>query len=89
MLKYTVKLRSYLLCGCVTAYHGMACAMHTPFHDMLPHNRIINNDIISPHVLTQIYEGRLISNVHSEISRKRDHVFKQKKVGSTNILAKN
>ena len=28
------------------------------------------------------YEGRLISNAHSEISRKRDHVFKQKKVGS-------
>ena len=29
-----------------------------------------------------IYEGRLISNAHSEISRKRDHVFKQTKVGS-------
>jgi hypothetical protein len=28
------------------------------------------------------YEGRLISNAHSEISRKRDHVFKQMKVGS-------
>ena len=28
------------------------------------------------------YEGRLISNEHSEISRKRDHVFKEKKVGS-------
>ena len=27
------------------------------------------------------YEGRLISNAHSEISRKRDHVFKQTKVG--------
>ena len=27
-------------------------------------------------------EGRLISNAHSEISRKRDHVFKQRKVGS-------
>ena len=25
---------------------------------------------------------RLISNAHSEISRKRDHVFKQRKVGS-------
>jgi len=25
---------------------------HTPFHDMLPHNRIINNDVISPNVLT-------------------------------------
>ena len=29
-----------------------------------------------------IYKGRLISNAHSEISRKRDHVFKQTKVGS-------
>ena len=29
-----------------------------------------------------LYEGRLISNAHSEISRKRDHVFKQTKVGS-------
>ena len=28
------------------------------------------------------YEGRLISNAHSEISMKRDHVFKQTKVGS-------
>ena len=31
---------------------------------------------------TQSYEGRLISNAHSEISRKRDHVFTQTKVGS-------
>jgi hypothetical protein len=30
----------------------------------------------------QYYEGRLISNAHSEISIKRDHVFKQTKVGS-------
>jgi len=28
------------------------------------------------------YEGRLISNARSEISRKRDHVFKQTKAGS-------
>jgi len=28
------------------------------------------------------YEGRLISNAHSEISKKRDHVFKQTEVGS-------
>ena len=25
---------------------------HTPFHDMLPHNRIIDNDVISPNILT-------------------------------------
>ena len=46
MLKHSVKLRRYLLCGCVAACHGMACvlhavqnvqhATHTPFHDMLP-----------------------------------------------------
>ena len=62
MLKYSVKLSRYLLCGFVKACHGMACmlravqnalhAAHMPFHDMLPHNRIINNDLISPIVLT-------------------------------------
>jgi uncharacterized membrane protein YjjB (DUF3815 family) len=58
MLKHSVKLRHYLLCGCVAACHGMVCVLyavqnahyttHTPFHDMLPHNRIINNDLNSP-----------------------------------------
>ena len=62
MLKHSVELRRYLLCGCVAARHGMACvlyavqnaqhATHTPFHDMLPHNRIINKDAIPPNVLT-------------------------------------
>ena len=33
-------------------------------------------------VADYFYEGRLISNAHSKISRKRDHVFKQMKVGS-------
>ena len=47
MLKHLVKLSRYLLCGCVAQH-----ATHTPFHDMLPHNRIINNDLISPTVLT-------------------------------------
>jgi hypothetical protein len=61
ILKYSMKLRRYLLCGCVAACHGMACMLyavqntqhttHTQFHDMLPHNRIINNDVISPNVL--------------------------------------
>jgi hypothetical protein len=59
MLKHSVELRRYLLCGCVAACHGMACvlpdvhATHTQFHDMLTHNRIIN-DVISPNILTQI-----------------------------------
>ena len=54
-LKHSVKLRRYLLCGCVAACRGIHSAQHTthtPFHDMLPHNRIINNDVISPNVLT-------------------------------------
>jgi hypothetical protein len=60
-LKHSVKLRCYLLCGCVRACHGMACVLdavqnaqhviHTPFHDMLSHNRIINKDVISSNVL--------------------------------------
>ena len=67
MLKQPVKLRSYLLCGCVAACHGMPFVLHAvqmrlirilhsmqPFHDMLPHNRIINNDVISPNVLTEM-----------------------------------
>jgi hypothetical protein len=55
MLKHSVKLRRYLLCGCVAACHGMACILHTthtPFHDMLSHNCIINKDVILPNVLT-------------------------------------
>ena len=36
MLKYSVKFSRYLLCG--------LCG------SMLPHNRIINNDVISPNV---------------------------------------
>ena len=34
------------------AVHSAQHATHTPFHDILPHNRIINNDVISPNVLT-------------------------------------
>ena len=48
MLKRPVKLCRYLLCGCVAACHET----HTPLYDMLPHNRLINNDVISPNVLT-------------------------------------
>jgi hypothetical protein len=62
MLKHSVKLRRYLLRGCVAACRGMACVLcavqnaqhttHTPFNDMLPHNRVINIDVISPNILT-------------------------------------
>ena len=40
VLKYSVKLRRYLLYGFVAA----CCSM-------LPHNRIIHDDVISPNVL--------------------------------------
>ena len=29
-LKHSVKLRRYLLCGCVAACHGVACVFHVP-----------------------------------------------------------
>ena len=48
MLQHSVELHNYLLCSCVAAGHGMACVLH----DMLPHNRIINNDVIPPNVVT-------------------------------------
>ena len=44
MLKHSAKLRRYLLCCCVAACHGMACVLHA--------THIINNDVISPNVLT-------------------------------------
>jgi len=58
MLKHSVKLRHYILFGDVTACHRAACVLcaqhktHTSLCDMLPHNRIINNDAFSPSVLT-------------------------------------
>ena len=42
ILKPSVKLRRYLLRGCVAACHGIACvlhAKHTSFRDMLIHNK--------------------------------------------------
>ena len=63
-LKNSVKLRRYLLCGCVAACHRMACVFyavhsaqhttHTPFYEMLPHNPIINNGVISPLTLERL-----------------------------------
>ena len=57
VLKRSVKLGRYLLCGCVAACHGMVCVLHAvhathiPFYGMLPHICIIN-DVIPPNVLT-------------------------------------
>ena len=42
MLKHSIKLRRYLLCGCVAACHGMACVLHAVqnAHSM-QHTRIV------------------------------------------------
>jgi len=37
---------------------------------------LINKGGMLQQVIKELYEGRLISNAHSEVSRKRDHVFK-------------
>ena len=50
------------------------------------HHHEVRNLLYMQHMVYIIlklhYEERLISNAHSEVSRKRDHVFKQTKVGS-------
>jgi hypothetical protein len=45
MLKHSVKLRRYLLSGCVAACHGMACVLHAVYATH-------NNNVISLKVLT-------------------------------------
>jgi len=37
-----VKLRCYLLCGCVAACHGMACVLYA-VHSTQPHNKELHN----------------------------------------------
>ena len=37
-LKYTVKLRRYLLCGCVAACQGMACVLYAVQNATLSHS---------------------------------------------------
>jgi len=34
MLKHSMELRRYLLCGCVATCHGMACCMLCILHSM-------------------------------------------------------
>ena len=45
ILKHSVKLRRYLLCGGVAARPSMAC------WDMLPHHRVTNYDVTLLNVL--------------------------------------
>ena len=68
LLKYSVKLRRFILCGDVAACCGMACVLfvvrtvtqsaqqtaHTQFHDMLSHLHTIYNDVILLTVLTEV-----------------------------------
>ena len=63
-LKHWVKLRRYvyLLCGCVAA----CCSM-------LPHNRVINNDVISPNVLSK-YDFSQVQCKLPDDSRRPEHV---------------
>ena len=35
ILKHSVELRRYLLCGCVAACHGMACVLHAAQHSRI------------------------------------------------------
>jgi hypothetical protein len=62
ILKHSVKLCPYRLCGGVAACLGVACVLcavqnssqhttHTPHCDMLPHHQITYNDVILPSVL--------------------------------------
>ena len=39
LLKNSVKLRRYLLCGCVAACHEMACVLHAVHSATQPHNK--------------------------------------------------
>ena len=48
-----VKVRRYGLCGCVAACYikWCVCCAHTPpwtCYNMLPHNRIVHNDVLLP-----------------------------------------
>ena len=63
IVKHSVKLHCYLLCGGVTACLGRACVLcavqskssaHTPYWDMLPHHRITNKDVTLLNVLISI-----------------------------------
>ena len=53
ILKYSVKLRRYLLCGGVAAYPGMAC-VRTPYQDKLANHRKTNKDVTLLNILISI-----------------------------------
>ena len=63
VLKYSVKLQRYILCGFVAACLSMWLSLFVQTQSkvqswgvclkaLLPHNPIINNNVISPNVLT-------------------------------------
>jgi hypothetical protein len=87
-LKHSVKLRRYLLCGCVAACHAVACVLcrmqtlshsaqhttHTPFHDMLPHNSIINNDVIFNRMFQRKYNFSQVQYKLPDDGRRPKHL---------------
>ena len=60
--------------------YGLHCVKQTEL--CIEYYKFINIKMYRKCLKVIKYEGRLISNAHSEISRKRDYVFKQVKVGS-------
>jgi hypothetical protein len=68
LLKNSIKLCHYILCGDVAACREMACVLfvvrtdtqsaqqtaHTPFQAMLPHSHTTYNDVILLNVLTEV-----------------------------------
>jgi hypothetical protein len=57
ILKHSVRLHRYLLCGGVAAFPGkvcVLCAVLTLYRDMLPHHRITNNDVTLLNVFISI-----------------------------------
>ena len=63
LLKQSVKLHYFMLCGDVSACRETACVLfvvqtdttaHASFHDMLPHLHTIYNDVILLNVLTEV-----------------------------------
>jgi len=70
--------------GPISAIHTSPyCFYRVEFDIVFPPCIVLHSGLFTSDFPTRtLYEGQLISNAHSEISRKRDHVFKQTKVGS-------
>ena len=54
LLKRSLKLRRYILCGDVAACREMACVLFVVQTERLPHLHTIYNDVILLNVLTEV-----------------------------------